>query len=81
MVRVTFYNLLRSKYHLQDFEVHAGTIHDIISEIMNIYPNIKEDDFKNAVVFYHDKPHHYRSFDMNIPDEERIIFTHFVGGG
>ena len=81
MVKVTFYNLLRSKYHLEDFEVQAGSINDIISEIIHTYPHIMEEDFKSSVVFYHGKPLHFRSFDREIKDDERIIFTHFVGGG
>lgn len=81
MVKITFYNLLRSKYHLEDFEVQAGSINDIILEITQTYPNIQEEDFKKSVVFYHGKPLHFRSFDREILDGERIIFTHFVGGG
>ncbi len=81
MVTVTFYNLLRSKYNLQDFEVQAGSINDIISEIITTYPNIDQKDFHSSVVFYYGKPLHFRSFDRKIEDDERIIFTHFVGGG
>ncbi|QMS85141.1 MoaD/ThiS family protein [Candidatus Xianfuyuplasma coldseepsis] len=81
MIDVCFYNLLRSKYRITELQVQAGTIHEIINEIIKQHPEIQKDDFKMAIVFYHGKPIHSSGFHTEIPDNERIIFTHFVGGG
>ncbi len=81
MVKVIFYNLLRSKYKVKEVETKPNTINEIIKEIMNHFPQMHYDDFKSAVVFYQGKPHHYYQFNKVIEDGETIIITHFVGGG
>lgn len=81
MIHVTFYNLLRSKYRIQEFDVHEGTIHEIIDQIISIYPQIKRSELESAVVFYQSKPYHIHRFHTAIKDQSSIIFTHFVGGG
>lgn len=81
MVNVIFYNLLRSKYKLEEEIVKEGTINSIIEEIIRRYPNVKIADFKYSVVFHNGKPIHYQNYDRHINDLETIIFTHFVGGG
>ena len=81
MVRVTFYNLLRSKYKINEITVHPGTIHDIIKQILILHPKIDSSDFTSSIIFYKGKPIHYRGFHTFIDDNETIIITHFVGGG
>lgn len=81
MVKIVFYNLLRSKYNVKELQVKSGSIHNIIKQIMNEHPNMKIKDFETAVVFLHGKPIHNRGFDKVIEDNEELIFTHFVGGG
>jgi len=81
MVKVIFYNLLRSKYKVKEEEVNANTINEIIEEVMSNYPQMHYEDFKSAVVFYKGKPYHFYQFDKVIEDGETIIITHFVGGG
>lgn len=81
MVTVVFYNLLRSKYNIHETVVQEGTIHDIIAEIIQKHPSFSMSDFKTCVVFHEHKAIHYRQFDTIIKDNERIIMTHFVGGG
>jgi hypothetical protein len=81
MVHVTFYNLLRSKYRITELVVTPGTIHEIIQQIIDLYPNIKQSDLHSAIVFYQSKPIHYHQFHRTIDDHSSIIFTHFVGGG
>jgi len=81
MVKVTFYSLLRSNFHIKETTVQAGSIHDIIEQITQKYPHIKPSSFRYSVVFYKGKPIHYRGFDTKIDDGEEIYFTQFVGGG
>jgi len=81
MVKVTFYSLLRSNYNIKEEFVEAASINDIIKQIMNKHPNIKQSSFRYSVVFYKGKPIHYYGFSKKIEDGEQIIFTQFVGGG
>lgn len=81
MITVVFYNLLRSKYNLEEMSVKPGTVHQIIDQIISIRPEIKRKDVESAVVFYKGNPVHYHSFNMKIEDSSRMIITHFVGGG
>lgn len=81
MVTVIFYNLLRSKYQIKEDTFQAGTIHDIVNQILAKYPQMEKSDFETSVVFYQGQPIHYGGFKKHIPEGERIIITHFVGGG
>lgn len=81
MVKVIFYNLLRSKYNINEEMVHSGSISEILNQIFQKYPNMQEKDFDTAVVFHQGKPIHKMNFDYMIDDREEIIITHFVGGG
>jgi molybdopterin converting factor small subunit len=81
MVKVIFYNLLRSKYGIKETTVKSGSIHYIVEQILNKYENMKLSDFKSSVVFYKGTPVHYLGFHKVIDEGEEIIFTHFVGGG
>ena len=81
MVKVILYNLLRSKYKVDELFVSEGTINQIIEEIMMKHPNMEVRDFESAVVFYHGKPIHHMQFSKKISDNDEIIITHFVGGG
>lgn len=81
MVKVVFYNLLRSKYNIKEMMVDSGTIESIIDFILKTHPEINPSDFNTCVVFHHGKPIHLRGFDQMISDEDEIIITHFVGGG
>jgi molybdopterin converting factor small subunit len=81
MIKVTFYSLLRSNYRVEEEFVNAGSINDIIDQIISMHPQIKPSAFRYSVVFYKGKPIHFHGFDTLIEDGEEIIFTQFVGGG
>lgn len=81
MVKVIFYNLLRSKYNINEIFVHSGSIHEILDQIFKLYPNMQKKDFDTAVVFHKGKPIHQINFNHQIANSEEIIITHFVGGG
>ena len=81
MVKVIIYNLLRSKYGINEIEVQPGTITSIMDEIVERHPNIIRSDFDTCVVFVKGQPLHLRKFDTIIEDNDEIIFTNFVGGG
>jgi len=81
MVKVIFYNLLRSKYHVKEMLVEPGTIHHIISQVLEAHTEMDINDFKTCVIFNKGNPIHYRGFHKIIEDQEEIIITHFVGGG
>jgi len=81
MVKVIFYNLLRSKYNVREMMVESGSIRSIIEYILEIHTQISRSDFETCVVFHHGKPIHSRGFEKVINDKEEIIITHFVGGG
>lgn len=81
MVKIIFYNLLRSKYNIKELMVAPGTIHQMIDAILLKVPAMRKSDFETCVVFYKGNPIHYRGFDQYIEKGEEIIITHFVGGG
>ena len=82
MVTVVFYNLLRSKYNIKEFEVNPGTVHDILAQIYVLYPQIPPKDFDHCIVFINkNKIIHESKFHTLIKDGDEIVFTHFVGGG
>jgi sulfur carrier protein ThiS len=81
MVKVIFYNLLRSKYNINDMAVESGTISEIIDQILDRKKEMKDTDFETAVVFYNGEAIHKNGFNQVINDDEQIIITHFVGGG
>jgi len=81
MIRVIFYNLLRSKYNIKETMVEPGTINQIINQIIEKHPNMKHKEFETAVVFLNGTPIHRNGFDRVIDDNEELIITHFVGGG
>lgn len=81
MVKVIFYNLLRSKYNVKEMLVESGSINKIIKQILKKHPKMKQSDYVTAVVFYKGTPIHHHQFNQVIDDETEIIITHFVGGG
>lgn len=81
MVKVIFYNLLRSKYNINETTVQSGSINEILDQIFKQHPNMQRKDFDTAVVFHKGKPIHKINFNHKIDDSEEIIITHFVGGG
>jgi molybdopterin converting factor small subunit len=81
MIKVKFYSLLRSNYGIEEDFFDAGSINEIINQIIIKYPEIKPSAFRYSVVFYQGKPIHYHGFETKITDGEEIIFTQFVGGG
>lgn len=81
MVKVVFYNLLRSKYHIKEMHVQPGSISSIIEQILESNALMEKRDFETAVVFYRGTPIHHRQFYRVIDEGEEIIITHFVGGG
>ncbi len=81
MVKVIFYNLLRSKYNINETMVHKGSINEILDQIIKQYPQMQRKDFDTAVVFHKGKPIHKINFNHIVDDSEEIIITHFVGGG
>ncbi len=81
MVKVIFYNLLRSTYRINEEFVEPGTLQEIIQSILQKHPRINPKDFETCVVFYQGKPYSSFQFDTVINDKEEIIITHFVGGG
>lgn len=82
MVTVRFLHLLRSKYKQHTFEVKAGTINEIISQLNVIFPDLDYKDFEQSVVFVNvDNVVHPSRFHVQINDGDDVVFTHFVGGG
>lgn len=81
MIKVTFYSLFRSNYHIKEELLNPGSINDLISQIINKYPEIKPSAFRYSVVFHQGKPITFHRFDTIIADGEEIFFTQFVGGG
>ncbi len=81
MIKVIFYNLLRSKYGIEEAQVNPGSVGEIITQILEQFPQMKATDFETAVVFYQGKPIHKSGFHQEIEDGSKLIITHFVGGG
>ncbi len=82
MVTVRFLNLLRSTYKVEQIEVEAGSVRSIIAQIISKVPDMREEDFEQAVLFVNQvKVMHVSRYDDMINDGDVVVFTHFVGGG
>lgn len=82
MVKVVFLNLLRSKYNIEQLDVHAGTIQSILDEIKKLHPELDEKDFSEALVFINQiRLAHGNRFLHIAKDGDEVVFTHFLGGG
>jgi len=82
MIKVVFLNLLRSKYGIEEFSAHPGTISDILDEIVRVHPEIDRDDFGQAILFVNQiRMSQNNRFSRGVKDGDEVIFTHFLGGG
>lgn len=82
MVTVKFFNLLRSKYDIHEFEVLPGTINDILLQIKKMYPQVDLKDFELSVIFVNgNRVIHHAMYHKHVEDGDDVVFTHFVGGG
>lgn len=82
MVRVTFYNLLRSRHNLKELKVEATTMRELVSAIQKRYPQVTSEELNQAVLFINQKKvMHLRRFDERLRDGDKVVFTNFVGGG
>jgi molybdopterin converting factor small subunit len=82
MVKVKFFNLIRSKYNISEIETNPGTLKDIIHEILQKHIEIDPNDLLNAVIFLNNRQvMHKNRLNENIYSNDVLVFTHFVGGG
>lgn len=82
MVTVRFLNLLRSTYKVEQLDVEAGSVRSIILQIIAKVPDMRVEDFDQAVLFVNQvKVMHVSRYDDMINDGDVVVFTHFVGGG
>lgn len=82
MVKIIFLNILRSKYKLHEVDIEPGTFKEVFARLKNQYPNLEEKDFQDCVMFVNDvRITHLARFDMILKDGDRVILTHFLGGG
>lgn len=82
MVKITFLNLLRSKYGLDHVFVEPGIMKDIFQAFLRQHPGIDPNDFKESVMFVNQaRIAHANRFDIELKDGDEVVFTHFLGGG
>lgn len=82
MVKIVFLNLLRSKYGLHELEVRSGKFQSIFEGLKQKYPFLEEKDFRDCVMFVNgDRITHLARFDVELKDGDRVVLTHFLGGG
>ncbi len=82
MVKIIFFNLLRSKYNLHELDVLPGKFHDIFENLKSAYPFLDEKDFRDCVMFVNGvRITHLARFDVEVKDGDKIVLTHFLGGG
>ena len=82
MVKVIFLNLLRSKYNIEQLDVHEGTIQSILDDIKRLVPTLDAKDFSEALVFVNQvRISHGNRFLATVKDGDEVVFTHFLGGG
>lgn len=82
MVKIRFLNLLRSKYNIESLQVEAGSLSNIINQIMALVPVMKLSDFEHAAIFVNQNKVNHINYEQElIKDGDEVIFTHFVGGG
>lgn len=82
MVTVRFLNLLRSKYRVEQLNVKAGTLGNVLEQILQQVPAMKKNDFEHAVIFINDvQLVHVSDGNAEVNDGDTVLITHFVGGG
>ncbi len=82
MVKITFLNLLRSKYNLDTLHVEPGEMKDIFASFLQKHPEVDPKDFQECVMFVNQKRiAHANRFDITLHDGDEVVFTHFLGGG
>jgi len=82
MVKIIFFNLLRSKYHWHELDVAPGTFQNVIDELKKNNPSLNEKDFRDCVMFVNDvRITHLALFDIQFKDGDKVVLTHFLGGG
>ncbi len=82
MVKVKFFGLIRSNHRVTEMEVEAGTVKEVVDQIIKRHPVITEHEIRNAVLIINkEKVMHLNRFLEVINDGDEIAFTNFVGGG
>ena len=82
MVTVRFLNLLRSTYQIEQLHVTAGSLSDVMKQVLIMVPKMKKEDFDQAAIFVNQVKIGHINFDQEmLKDGDVVIFTHFVGGG
>ncbi len=82
MVKITFLNLLRSKYQLDVLSVEPGPMKNIFASLLKKHPEIDPKDFQESVMFVNQQRiAHANRFDIVLHDGDDVVFTHFLGGG
>jgi len=82
MVKVKFFGLIRSNHRVTELELNAGTIQDVINQIIERYPKMTEHEISNAVLIINkEKVMHLNRLSEVVQDGDEIAFTNFVGGG
>lgn len=82
MVTVIFYHLLRSRYGIDEIVVEPGTLEEVIDQIIARHPDIQKTVLLEATLFVNQqKIMHLKRLQTVIHAGDRLVFTHFVGGG
>jgi len=82
MVTVRFLNLLRSTYKVEQLQVLAGTLSEVINQVLVLVSKMKKEDFDQAAIFVNQMKINHIDYDKEIlKDGDVVVFTHFVGGG
>jgi molybdopterin converting factor small subunit len=82
LVKIKFFNLIRSKYNIFSLETKEGTLEDVIQEILLKHQQIDQNDLYGAVIFLNNKQiMHKDRMNQIINEDDELVFTHFVGGG
>ena len=50
MVKVKFFGLIRSNHRVTEIEVDAGTVREVVNQIIKKYPKITEHEISHAIL-------------------------------
>jgi molybdopterin converting factor small subunit len=82
LVKIKFFNLLRSKYNISMLETKEGSLEDVIHEIILKHQEIDPNDLYGAVIFLNNQQiMHKDRLNQKVNEDDELVFTHFVGGG
>ncbi len=82
MIKVQLVGRLKHRYKVRNIEVEEGSIDEIIDQIIEKHPEIKQEDLKNALpIVKRDGSNKGKTKTNALKPGDTLVFMSPVGGG